>query len=591
MHLPYSRVHGFLLTFLLAFISLQPLFGGVSRSIQDKYKRGYENKALFLNIPVFAEKQYVYITGKTFRAEQGTGTPRFKVGDQLRVLGVDFGGDEIRFRMGAISSAAMVEIVFKFDGNLQETFPNSGVFDQTLQSTFTEGLKYSDLEDAKRKYIEDQFNRSVREIADSADTGREVVLKNVAPLVPAYEEATREIENLKGRYQDVSSQLNAAQAENRRLDAELKNQQAEVARLRSANTSLQEKMDSSAFQLSKLGEELRNARGITQGYQRELANLQRSLNLKVDSNRDLATQIGDLAQALRKLQKDNAGLDAQLTSMRASLEAQQTANAKLSRDNDDLKSSNRQMNETIRTLTSKEDSLARQYIDLRKNKENLENITMSVAALNTRIVDERSEKGVRYEKVEVYVGNILLGVVDWQLPVQLNLQEQYRAEAGFSMESIDYVKIGSDERHILRSLGERIKIGIKLVSLSPTLDIQSDKGEATQTVGERDRATWHWNIINRGMQDGRLLLTVQLINGNSDSIPLLHEEQMVISSNVVRQVRTYLQPIPLVAGMVIGFVLFGIVGIFRRAKTSHSAATHFRANPADSSPHSDKKQL
>jgi hypothetical protein len=34
---------------------------GVSRPIQDKYRRNYENKALFLKIPVFGERQYVFL--------------------------------------------------------------------------------------------------------------------------------------------------------------------------------------------------------------------------------------------------------------------------------------------------------------------------------------------------------------------------------------------------------------------------------------------------------------------------------------------------------------------------------------------------
>jgi hypothetical protein len=45
----------------------------------------------------------------------------------------------------------------------------------------------------------------------------------------------------------------------------------------------------------------------------------------------------------------------------------------------------------------------------------------------------------------------------------------------------------------------------------------------------------------------------------------------------VRQIRSYLHPIPLVAGILLGFLLFGIVGIFRRPKKS---STH-QKSPAD----------
>jgi len=100
-----------------------------------------------------------------------------------------------------------VEVIFKFDSSLQEDFPNKDEFDNALRSTFTEGLKYTDLEDAKRGYVEDQFERAVQEISAVASVSRETVLKNIAPHVPAYENALRDIDNLKSRNQELSAHL------------------------------------------------------------------------------------------------------------------------------------------------------------------------------------------------------------------------------------------------------------------------------------------------------------------------------------------------------------------------------------------------
>jgi hypothetical protein len=61
------------------------------------------------------------------------------------------------------------------------------------------------------------------------------------------------------------------------------------------------------------------------------------------------------------------------------------------------------------------------------------------------------------------------------------------------------------------------------------------------------------------------VLSVNLVNKNGDEIPLWKGDELVLSSNVVRQVRTYLQPIPVGVGTLIGFLLFGIVGVFRRS--------------------------
>jgi len=251
-----------------AILCAQGAFAGVSRSIQDKYRAEYENKALFLKIPVFGERQTVNITGQTYRAEGGIGQARFKVGDQLRVFEIDFGGEDIKFKMGAIGGPSTIEIVFKFDSALEEDFPNSAVFDRALDYMFTEGLRYSDLEEAKNTYAQDEFEQAVSRIATTSNTTREEVLKNIAPQVPAYEDSLREIESLKTQNQEISSQLNASKSESRKLATELQTDQAEVARLRSENATLQEKINSSTSQLTKLGEDLRTVRGATQGYQR-----------------------------------------------------------------------------------------------------------------------------------------------------------------------------------------------------------------------------------------------------------------------------------------------------------------------------------
>lgn len=569
----------------------QGAFAGVSRSIQEKYRAKYENKALFLKIPVFGERQSVNITGQTYRTEEGTGHARFKVGDQLRVLGMDFGGDEIKFKMGAIGGAGFVEIVFKFDSALQESFPNSAIFDDALAYTLTEGLRYSDLDEAKRAYAQDEFEQAVNKIAAASNESRQVVLKNIAPRVPAYEESQRELESLKARNQEVSSQLSASQSENRKMDAELRNSQAEAARLRSTNAALQEKIDSSASQLSKLGDDLRTVRGATQGYERELASIQRSLNLKVGAGGDLATQISELGQAMRKLQKDNEGLAGQNRALRSDLEEQQSTSNRLSREVDDLKASNKQMNETIKTLTSKEDSLARQYLELKKTKENLEEVVQSVSGLSTRIAEEKTEGGFYSCRVNVYLKNLSVGSLDWLVPLRLNHNSSAQAKASFSAESIDYVKISPEERNILRSLGDKFRIQAALISLSPTMEVSADAKDSLHEVGERDRAAWNWTIRNRGTQDARLLFTVALVNKNSDTVMLVQDEPFVMSSNVVRDVRNYLQPVPLAVGALIGFLLFGIVGIFRRVHVPESLHRRRSAGSKDAGPVIHRKQL
>jgi hypothetical protein len=570
---------------------LAPALAGVSRPIQDKYRRLYENKALFLKIPLFSEREIVPVSGRGRAGAARGGPARFKVGDQVRVTGIDFGNNEIRFRVNAISGTAFADIAFRFESDLLEEFPNSELFEAALRDTFTEGLKYADLEDAKRGFVEDAFDRMIADLAATAGTSKETVLKTIAPDVPAYQEAQREITGLRDRTQTLSSQLAQLQAEHKKMESELRNQQAEGARLRNLTNSLQEKIDTSTSQLSRLGEDLRTARGLNQGYQKELANLQRTLNLKVDANRDLGAQIAELGQVLRKLQKDNETLQHDNGSLRVEVEDLQSRATRLTSEVEDVKGANQKMRQTIATLTSKEDSLARQYIELKETKENLENVVLSVGALRTSMQEQKNEGGLRFGKTAVYLGDILLGVVEWRFPERLSPQEEKLAEASFSSESIDYVRVQPQERHILRSLGDRMKVQLELTSGSASLQVQPETDHAAQVVGERDRATWRWRIVNRGTQDGSVKLQAALLNKNSDKIPVMEQESLVLSSSMVRQVRNYLQPIPMAVGVMLGAVLFGIAGVFRRGRRHASAPGRHSAPPPKPDTYVGQKRL
>jgi predicted nuclease with TOPRIM domain len=577
-----GRFLGFCFLLLILSASVSG-FAGVAHTIQEQYRQDYANKAMVLKIPVYSEKQFIYFTGKNYRIDEGSGIPRYKVGDQLRVLAIDFSGDVIKFKMSGITKPGTIELHFKFDTELKENFPNREIFNQALQAVLTEGLKYTEIEDAKKTFLEDQFAQSVKNLAESASVSRDVVFQVIAPAVPAYQEARKEIDSLRNKIQDLSGQLAGVQSENRKLESQVKDQQAEAARMKSANAALQEKMSSSLSQISRLGDDLKDAKGSAQGYQKELANIQRSLNLKVDAARDLSAQIADLGQVLKKLQKENDALDQQIAALRASLESQQAANARLTRANDELKSQNQKMQKTIETLTSNKDSLAGQYMTLKNEKEKLDDFSSAIRFLNTRMIDENTEGGIHYGKAQVFLNKVLLGSLEWRMPTALKQGESQPAGAVFSAESIDYIKVTPEEKRILRTFGDSLRIGIQLTSDTESIQFTASPEKLVQQIAERDQFKWEWVLANQGTQNAKILLEVHLINKHSGEIPLFHQEFALASANVIRQIRSYIQPIPLVAGAILGFLLFGIVGIFRRDKTPK------RLPP--SSVHTGKKEL
>ena len=541
-----------LLLILFLFGGVLAGFSGISREIQEQYRQKYENRAMYLMIPIYSERQFIYISGQSFRVERAIGLPRYKVGDQIRINSIDFGGNEIRFRLSGIEVAGSVEISFMFDGDLQQDFPNRAVFDKALNSTFTEGLSISDIENAQKHFVENEIEHSIGEIAASASVSRESVLESIAPHIPAYQKAQREIETLTRSRKAISDQLAQSQDENDRLEVTLKTQESELGRLKKANAALQKDVKSSTSEFESLQEELRDVKGRAQEYQRELAKIQSALNLETDAKRGLTSQISSLAN--------------QVSSLQANLKTQQEANARLEADNEELKATTRKLQRTVKSLTSDKGSLAKQYVDVKDEKEKLDELYKSMQALKTRIAEEKTEDGIYSGKANIYLKNVLLGSLNWSVPTQINHGQSKSAEAVFSAESIDYVRVTQEERQTLRSLGEKLKMRVDLVSESASMEVAPETEDQVRELGERDHATWLWQVSNQGAQDTRLLITARLINQNSKEIVLFQQEPAIISTNIVRKVRNYLQPIPLVAGILIGFLLFGIVGVFRRPK-------------------------
>jgi hypothetical protein len=159
--------------------------------------------------------------------------------------------------------------------------------------------------------------------------------------------------------------------------------------------------------------------------------------------------------------------------------------------------------------------------------------------------------------------------MDWRIPDSLSRGQEKTGQVDFTTESVNYVRLSPEERQILRTLGDRLKLKLQLVSEGDSIQVTPEKADAVQEIGERDRATWRWKIANRGARDSRVFLSARLVNKNSDEIPLLDAGHLVKSATVGRQFRDYLQPIPLAIGTLIGFLVFGIFSLLFRRGSEH----------------------
>lgn len=534
----------------LASGGLAPAHAGVSPAVQEAYRAQYVNKAMFMKIPIYSARQVVDVGGGSFRAVPQTTPPVYKVGDQFRILRIDFGRDEIKFRLSGITSPGEAEVVYKFPSELEEAFPGREAFDRALEGTFTEGLRYADIEQARIGFLEGEFDRSIDRLAEAASSDRATVLARVAPLIPDYREVRGERDALAAEVERISAELARAKAGTAGLEAKLGEREGEIARLQSAQAAMQKNLAGSGGRIETLEAQLRESAGRVRTFESEIAAIRRSLDAEAGSNRDLTRSNAELAERIQGMQAD--------------LREREAANVRLAGEIEGLKAEIGEKESTIRTLTSNKDSLGRQYVEMKEEKEKLDAFALAVRSLRTRIVEEKTGKGFYEARAGVYAGEVLLGHLQWSVPSALAHNESKAARATFRAESIDDVKVDPGERQLLRTLGERLQIRLDLEPGSPSMAVDPGQEGGAREIGERQEFTWEWHIRNGGTQDCPVVLAAHVQNRHGEAVPLLRKGHVIAASNPVRLIRSYLEPVPMAVGAVLGFLLFGIVGIFRK---------------------------
>jgi len=82
-----SGSHRGLKLFVIFFSMSLWLNAGVRREIENRYVQNYENKALFLKIPIRGRRQIVHVSDTRPTLDPGSAASPllFKVGDQVRI--------------------------------------------------------------------------------------------------------------------------------------------------------------------------------------------------------------------------------------------------------------------------------------------------------------------------------------------------------------------------------------------------------------------------------------------------------------------------------------------------------------------------
>lgn len=536
---------------------------GVRKEIEAGYNQKYKNKAIFLKTPVRGLRQVVFVTDsglKLDRSQVGEALA-FKVGDQVRITDLDFRADQIRFKISSIDSRRESELVFLFPSRIDEEFSRQKSFEAALADAFTEGLHYKELDSAKEKFIQDQFEQVIQQFAKSTDTSVEFVTKTLSEKNPHYLAKKRQAEESRRRVQKMTQDLQRENRARTELESQLLQSRNQLARRNSELDSARRKQQRSSSQRDSLQKQVTTLQKRNQEYEHQVNELVRGLDVETASK-------SDLGQRVEALRSERSTLSRKFNEVGRELERFRKSSKNLTEKLERAQHHNTRMRADLRALTSNKNSLEARYIATKKQKEVLENAARLSTAFHLRKRREKRKKGI-FEVADLYLLTQKVGVLEVEAPTHPGKIYPVR----FSFESPDTVQFTEEERKLYQMLGEKLKVETAWSTYSDRLQVVLSEPEALQSVGPREKVQWSWLFSGQPVTPERVALHVHLINTDGQKIWLEPQEFFVVPGGIVEQLREHFSPLSLLAGTLLGIVSFGLLFGFRgRSRRSSSGS-------------------
>ena len=246
--------------------------GDVRREVENSYVQKYENKAIFLKIPIRTKQQIVHVRRSGPELDRRTGGPLlfFKVGDQVRITEVDFRRNSVRFEIAAFDVQREGEIIFQFPQPLTEDFAQQNSFDLALGASLTEGLSYSDLDLAKEEFIEAEFGLFLRELVRSSNTSTDFVSKTLSSKMPEYQLLKEEVSVAGSRLQKAEQTLGAETKARRQAESESNRIRQELERRSTELSQVQAQGQNASEEITRLQREINQLNEIGQDYENQM---------------------------------------------------------------------------------------------------------------------------------------------------------------------------------------------------------------------------------------------------------------------------------------------------------------------------------
>jgi len=538
------------------------LHAGVRRDIQSSYIQNYENKAMFLKVPIRGRRQIIQVRVSGSRLDPASITDplRFKVGDQVRITAVNFRGDSVRFKLSSLDLTRESELEFRFRQDLQDHFPQRGAFDITLKATFTEGLSYTDIESARQEFIEGEFDQFVEQLALSNNTSYDFVVTVLRDTIPDYQVLKLEADQTKSMLQKTEEDLQQEKRARSRVESEV--------------TLLEGQLDQNRSKLDRLEGESKTLMAETDrlnhNYENQVKRLIETLNVKTSSATSLEAQVDVLNESIGTLRNEGLTRARQAQDLNQQMSRLEETNRALSEDLDRAQGEKRKLWDDFSVLTSNRQGLEGRYAEILKENEQLQNATLLNNSFSLKRRIERRENN-EFQIADLYLLTQRIGTMEIQIPPVAGTVHLVR----FTATSPDTVKFSSDERKILDILGESFQIETTWETSSANLNIVLLDKESVQSVGPRETIEWPWMFQGEVTQPESASLVVHLISSNGNRIFLGSQDLTVSPAQMMTRLRYSISPMSILAGSVAGLLVFGVLfGLRGRPQPPSKAGTH-----------------
>ncbi|MFQ5741864.1 MAG: hypothetical protein ACE5JX_22950 [Acidobacteriota bacterium] len=543
------------------------LYGGVKKELEGYYVQKYKNKAIFLKIPVRGFRQTVLVRAAGPRLERSNLSQplAFKVGDQVRITHVNFKDDFVRFKIASIGLTRDSEIVFQFPGSLTSEFPDRKAFDAALDFALTEGISYKEIDSAKEKYIQKQFDLLVEQFAATTDTSKDFVIQTLSEQNPEYLQARQdlaskenEVTRLRGQLKRESERRGESESQLNRLKRELEQAESNLQSVSLDRTSLARRRDKLERERRRLQAENEKLRAKRSEYERQVNELIEGLDMKAVSNADLGNQVQSLSSIVQDLKSQRADLSQSFQRVSREVKDLRRTNRGLSTKVENLEKARSRLASDLRALTSDKKSLTGRYHQERKENEILRTANSLGAALQLKQRRERRDKG-EYQVSDVYLLSKKIGSLEVQIPGHPGATCLVR----FTLDSPDTVKFTEEERRLHAALGESLRIETAWDSGAPLTPLLVSP-KALQKINPRESVQWRWSFQGTIQQPTPVSLKVRLLDVNDQKILLPDQGFVLTPGGMMARLAESWSIWSLLAGLVLGGAMVGVVFALRK---------------------------